>query len=224
MYRFARAGAIGLIAGAFLLSGCSASGAPTAPTAPGTTSGLATEGTSVGPGDSTAGSGGATASCKGLTAVDAQPLVVDQITDVTITPYGLHGTGQECRFNTTEDSVTVDVTVDGGADGSAEFDGTTFTDPVPLPGVGDKAIWDSNDESSEFVAIKGTVYCSVEVDPENVPGVGHLMDEVNNTIRIGDANYKILAAAAATLCNRIYGSGDTTIDLSGLSTPPSIAP
>ncbi|HTS15734.1 MAG TPA: hypothetical protein VMH24_08695, partial [Candidatus Sulfotelmatobacter sp.] len=82
----------------------------------------------------------------------------------------------------------------------------------------------SNDESSDFVALKGTVYCSVDVDPENVPGVGHLMDEVNNTIRIGDANYMILAAADATLCNRIYGNGETTIDLSGLSTPPSIAP
>lgn len=221
MYRFARAGVIGLIAGAFLLAGCSASGAPTAP---GTTSGPATAGSSVGPGDSTAGQGGTTASCKQLTAAEAQPLVVDQITTVTITPYGLHGTGQECRFNTTDDSVSVDVTVDGGADGTAEYEGTTFANPAPLPGVGDKAIWDSNNESSLFAAIKGTVYCSVDVDAENVPGVAHLMDEVNNTIRIGDANYQILAATAATLCNRIYGSGDTTIDLSGLSTPPSIAP
>ena len=222
MHRFARAGVIGLIGGALLLTGCSASGAPT--TAPGTSSSLATDGTSVGPGDSTASSGGAAASCKQLTAAEAQPLVVDQITNVTVTPYGLHGTGQECRFTTTEDSVSVDVMVDGGADGTTEYDGTTFANPVPLPGVGDKATWDSKDESSEFAAIKGTVYCSVEVDAENVPGVAHLMDEVNNTIRIGDANYMILAAAEATLCNRIYGSGDTTIDLSGLSTPPSIAP
>lgn len=221
MHRFARAGVIGLIGGALLLTGCSASGATTAP---GTTSGPIAGGSTVGPGESATGQGGTTATCTQLTAAEAQPLIVDQITNVTTTPYGLHGTGQECRFDTTDDSASVDVTVDGGDDGTAEYDATVFANPVPLPGVGDKAMWDSNDESNEFAAIKGTVYCSVEVDAENVPGVGHLMDEVNNTIRIGDANYMILAAAAATLCNRIYGSGDTTIDLSGLSTPPSIAP
>ena len=223
MPRLARASVIGLIAGAFLLGGCSASGATTAP---GTSSSQVGGGSTVGPGESATGQGGTSATCTQLTAAEAQPLVVDQITGVTVTPFGLDDSGQECRFDTTAGSDSVDVTVVGGDAGTQEYDGTVqgFASPAALPGVGDHAMWDSNDESNEFAAIKGTVYCSVEVDAENVPGVGHLMDEVNNTIRIGDANYVILAAAAATLCNRIYGSGDTTIDLSGLSTPPSIAP
>ncbi|MGH2464399.1 MAG: hypothetical protein ACRDGI_02975 [Candidatus Limnocylindrales bacterium] len=220
MHRFLRAGSIGLIGAVIVLAGCSA-GTPAA----GSSSGPAGGASSVAPGSST-GEGGTSASCKALTAAEAQPLVVDKVTDVTITPFGLDNSGQECRFNTTEDADSVDVIVVGGDAGAAQYDGDLqgFASPAPLPGVGDKAMWDSNDESGSFVSMKGGIYCSVNVDAENVPGVGHLMDEVNNTIRIGDANYLILAAAAAALCNRIYGSGNTTIDLSGLSTPPSIAP
>ena len=62
------------------------------------------------------------------------------------------------------------------------------------------------------------------MDAEDVPGVGALMDAANNTTRIGDANYAIISAAMATVCNRIYGSGTTTIDLSGLAPGPSISP
>ena len=75
-----------------------------------------------------------------------------------------------------------------------------------------------------FAALKGDVYCSTSVDGENVPGVGALMEAANGTLRIGDKNWEIIASALATVCNRIYGSGNTTVDLSGLSTPPSTAP
>lgn len=223
MHRFARTAVAGLIGVAFVAAGCSGGAGGTPPA--GSSTGPAGGDSSVAPGDST-GEGGTTASCKMLTAAEAQPLVVDQITGVTITPFGLDGSGQECRFNTTSDSDSVDVTVVGGAGGTVFYDSDVqgFASSAPLPGVGDKAMWDSNNESSSFAALKGDVYCSVEVDPEDMPGVGALMDAVNNTIRIGDKNYVILAAAMATLCNRIYGSGNTTIDLSGLSTPPSIAP
>ena len=223
MHRFARAGVIGLIGGALLLTGCSASGATTAP---GTSSSPIAGGSTVGPGESATGQGGTTATCTQLTAAEAQPLIVDQITDVTVTPT-VSTTLARSADSTPPTTATRSMSPSTAATPARqEYDGTVqgFANPVALPGVGDTAMWDSNDESNEFAAIKGTVYCSVEVDAENVPGVGHLMDEVNNTIRIGDANYMILAAAAATLCNRIYGSGDTTIDLSGLSTPPSIAP
>lgn len=224
MHRFGRAIPVGLIAAAFILAGCSggsggSGGSPAAGSSIAVTS-------SVAPGDSIAPQGGTTATCKQLTFDQVQPLLDAPITTVAVTAAGLSGGGQECRFEAAEPSVNVDVTVIGGSDGTAEYasDVSGFASAAPLPGVGDQAMWDKGDESSAFAALKGDLYCSVGVDAEDVPGVGALMDAANNTTRIGDANYAIISAAMATVCNRIYGSGTTTIDLSGLAPGPSISP
>jgi hypothetical protein len=221
IHRFVRAAPVGLIAAAFMLAGCSGGtgGTPAAGSSSAVTS-------SAAPGGSIAPQGGSTATCKQLTFDQVQPLLDAPITTVTVAAAGLSGGGQECRFEAADPSVNIDVTVIGGADGTAEYNGDVsgFASPAPLPGVGDQARWDSNDESSAFAALKGDVYCSVGVDAENVPGVGPLMDAANNTIRIGDANYLIISAAEATVCNRIYGSGNTTIDLSGLAPGPAVSP
>ncbi len=219
MHRFARSAGVGLLAAAFIVAGCSGSsgGSPAA----GSSSGPAA-GASVAP-DASTGEGGATASCKQLTSAQVQPLLSDPIKNVTVSPFL---TGQQCRFDTGDTSESLDVYVLGGSDGQAAYteDVNGFASPAPLPGIGDKAMWDSNNESSSFAALKGDVYCSVSVSAEDIPGVGALMDAANNTLRIGDANYLVIANALATLCNRIYGSGNTTVDLSGLSAPPSAAP
>jgi hypothetical protein len=224
MHRFVRTASVGLIAAAFTLAGCSASAGGSGST-PGAGSSSAPA-SSAAPGGSVAPTGGATATCKQLAFTDVQPLLDAPITNVVVTAAGLSGGGQECRFEAADPSLNVDVMVVGGDDGTTEYNGSVaeFASPAPLPGVGDKAMWDSNDESAAFAAIKGDVYCSVGVDAEDVPGVGALMDAANNTIRIGDANYVIISAAEATVCNRIYGSGNTTIDLSGLAPGPSVTP
>ena len=221
MHRFVRVAAVGLIAAAFTLAGCSSgsAGTPAAGSSSADTS-------STAPDASVAPTGGATATCKQLTFDQLQPLLKDPITQVEVLAFGLSGTGQECRFEAADKSEDVDVMVAGGSDGTAQYnsDVSEFASPAPLAGVGDKAMWDSSNESALFAAIKGDVYCSTSVDGENVPGVGALMDAANNTLRIGDKNWEIIASALATVCNRIYGSGNTTADLSGLSAPPSTAP
>ena len=220
MHRFARGLPAALIATVVVLAGCSGSGGtPTAVSSNGPISSTAPDASAV-------PAGGTTATCTQLTIDEAQPLLNVPLKTVHVTPAGLSGGGQECRFVGADESDYVDVIVIGGSEGPLEYanDVQGFPSPAPLPGVGDKAMWDSNNESSSFAALKGDVYCSVEGEDENVPGVGALMDAANNTLRIGDANWKIIANAMATLCNRIYGSGDTTVDLSGLSAPPSSAP
>jgi hypothetical protein len=221
MHRFARTASVGLIAAVVGLAGCS--GGSSAPAAAG--SSISTS-SSTAPDASAVPTGGTTATCKQLTFDQVQPQLKDPITTVVVTAFGLSGTGQECRFESAEASVNVDVTVVGGSDGTAEYnsDVSGFASPAPLPGVGDQAMWDKGDESASFAALKGDVYCSVGVEGEDVPGVGALMDAANNTNNIGDANYLIIATAEATLCNRIYGSGNTTVDLSGLAPGPSVSP
>ena len=220
MHRFVHAPRLSLIGVVLTLAACSGSGGSPAV---GSSSSAAS---SAAPGVASTDQGGTTATCKQLTFDEVQPLLSDPIKNVEVSPFGLSGTGQECRFEAADASENVDVLVVGGSDGKAEFDSDVagFPSPAPLPGVGDQAVWDKGDESSSFAALKGDVYCSVGVEDENVPGVGALMDAANNTLRIGDANYAIISAALATLCDRIYGSGPTTIDLSGLAPGPPVSP
>ena len=56
-----------------------------------------------------------------------------------------------------------------------------------------------------------------------MPGVGQLEEAAGGTSNIGDANDALEAAAVATLCNRIFGSGNTTPDLSALLANASAA-
>lgn len=227
MHRFVRITTVGLIAASFTVAGCSgSSGASSGAAATPPAGSSSAPASSAAPNASVAPTGGATATCKQLQFADVQPLLNAPVTNVVVTAAGISGGGQECRFEAADPSVNVDVIVVGGDDGTAQYnsDISEFASPAPLPGVGDKAMWDSNNESAGFAAIKGNEYCSVGVEAEDVPGVGPLMDAANNTNNIGDANYLILATALSTVCNRIYGSGNTTIDLSGLAPGPSVSP
>ena len=227
MYRFLRATSVGLIAAAFMLAGCSggSGGSPAAGSSNGAVSPPAAI-PSIAPAASIADQGGTTATCKQLTFDEVQPLLDVPIKSVAVKAFGPSGSGQECDFDGADQADYVGVMVAGGSDGTAEYndDVANFASPAPLPGVGDQAMWDKGNESAEFAALKGDVYCSVGVEAEDVPGVGALMDAANNTNNIGDANYAIISTALATLCNRIYGSGDTTIDLSGLAPGPPVSP
>jgi hypothetical protein len=154
--------------------------------------------------------------CNQLTKADVQPLLVDPITTVTVTAAGIDGEGQQCVFGTASDGA-VDVLVLSGDLATTGYaqEVQGMAKPVSVPGVGDKAARDTGDDQPD--SIKGDVFCSVSLGAdEGVPGVAALQEAAGGTSNIGEAANGIVAAALGTLCNRIYGSGNTTPDLSGL--------
>jgi hypothetical protein len=79
--------------------------------------------------------------------------------------------------------------------------------PIPPPGA----------ESS-----KGDTYCSTGVD-NGLPAIGTLESAANGTTNIGEDYYQEASIAVGTLCNRIFGSGNTTPDLSKLLAAAAVA-
>lgn len=164
------------------------------------------------------GSGAAT--CKQLTKAEVQPLQSEPITAVNVTAFGSisdgHSDGQQCTFMVDGGAVTVIVVPESDQLVNYAAQLKELAKPVSVPGVGDKAVRDGGDESGAVLSNKGGVTCEVGVSAEFVPGAGALMEAAGATNNIGDSNYAVIAAAAGTLCNRIFGSGNTTPDLSGL--------
>ncbi len=170
--------------------------------------------------DTTAGSSSANAAatCKQLTYADVQPLVVDPITKVAVTAgSAADNNGQRCVWGTSSTSDAMAITVLNGDDAKNMFssDVQSIT-AVSLTGVGDKAARDGSHGSDIVTSMKGDLYCSVTPGDGAVPGIAQLEDAAGNSANIGDKAYAEQSAAAGTLCNRIYGSGNTTPDLSDL--------
>ena len=87
---------------------------------------------------------------------------------------------------------------------------------ISVPGVGDKAVRPDGDVSLD--ALHGDTYCSVSVgDPGDLPGIGALEAANDGSTDIPDNVLDPAAAALGTLCNRIFGSGNTTPDLAALA-------
>jgi hypothetical protein len=151
--------------------------------------------------------------------------MVDKITGVTATPAGTAGEGQTCNWADAGSSSGMSITVLSGQDATDTYNGDvqSLSKPVSVPGVGDKAVRDGSDGTSAVSAIKGSEYCKVDPGDGEVPGVGDLERDAGDSSDIGDANYALEAAAVATLCNKIFGSGNTTPDLSGLEAAASAA-
>jgi hypothetical protein len=170
---------------------------------------------SVSPGD---GSG---PRCTSVTKANAQALMTDPITTVKTSAFGRipNPDGQLCTLST-DNGGSLDITVVPDSDQLVNYAAQLkeFAKPITVPGIGERAARDGAAESGAMISIKGGTVCSVTASDEDIPGVGKLDLAAGATIHIGDANYAIIAAALGTLCNRIYGSGNTTPDLSGLST------
>ncbi len=66
-------------------------------------------------------------------------------------------------------------------------------------------------------ALKGKTYCSVSPGDGDIPGEGQLEEAAGATADIGNKAYAEIAAAVGTVCNRFFGSGNTTPDLTGLT-------
>ena len=229
MHRLLSSASVGLVVIVFAIVGCGGgtgnataatggtSASPPAPAASDTGgSSSGGQAASAAPQTSPGSAGGTAVTCSQLTKADVQPLLVEPITTVTVTAAGIDGEGQQCVFGTAS-SYDVDVLVLRGDEATSGYAQETqgMTTPVSVPGIGDKAARDTGDDQPD--AIKGDVFCAVSLGTdEGVPGVAALEEAAGGTSNIGEAANGIIAAALGTLCNRIYGSGNTTPDLSGL--------
>lgn len=224
MHRLISRASVALVVIGLAIAGCGGGtgGAPLQPPAPTVSDagGLSSGGqaASAAPQASPGSTGGTAVTCNQLTNSDVQPLLVDPILNLTVTAAGVDGEGQQCVFDTGDSAHAVDVLVLSGDMATTGYaqDVHEMTKPVSVPGIGEKASRDTNDSSVD--AITGDIYCSVSLAASNdVPGVAQLEDAAGGTANIGDRAEGIIAAALGTLCNRIYGGGNTTPDLSGLS-------
>lgn len=207
---------IGFVSAAAMITGCSSGGS--GPVAAAAATANSTAGA---PSPAAAG----TTSCAQVTKTQVQPLLVDKVTSSTAVPapandLPLGGTGQLCTFATADSASAISIVVVGGADADPYYQGQMqgLGQPTALAGVGDKAIRDASDSSSAVTAEQNGVACTADTSgADQLPGVAALMKAAGDTSDIGDANWSKVAAALGTLCNVVFGSGNTTPDFSGLT-------
>jgi hypothetical protein len=87
--------------------------------------------------------------------------------------------------------------------------------PIAVHGVGSKALRGQVDAkgaaaTTTLSALKGATYCSVSPGDGDIPGEAQLEEAAGATADIGNKAYAEIAAAIGTVCNRIFGSGNTT--------------
>lgn len=186
-------------------------------------------------GTAPAGASSSGATCTHLTAKMIQPLLSEAITKVTSKPVngqqflaGNKKVGQTCTFATASTEGALTVTVIGGAVAARAYAAAVqgLEAHVSVPGVGAKAARARVDDNGavstpEVASIKGSTYCSVVPQEDLIPGVGALEEAAGSTGDIGNAAWAEIADAIGTVCNRVYGSGNTTPDLSKLASAAS---
>jgi hypothetical protein len=158
------------------------------------------------------------ATCKQLPKSQIQALLAAPIGKVQVT--AALQTGQQCVYtgsgSSGGDGDVIDVLVIKGAEAKRgiQEDMKSLSPRVAVKGVGDKAYRQKGDYQID--SIKGNEYCSVSVGSEDsVKGVDPL--EVNGSSDIPEAANAIIASALGTICNRIYGTGNTKPSLAGLA-------
>ena len=170
--------------------------------------------------------------CAQVTKAQVQTLMAPRITKLTVTSVpGLtylvnaKRVGQQCVYAAgPSDSDALSVTVVSGAAAARAYASDVQglgARPVPVPGVGDKAVRARVDAkgavgTAMITSIKGSTYCSVTPRAEDIPGVAKLEQAAGDTADIGNRAYAAIAAAIGTVCNRIYGSGNTKPNLKSL--------
>jgi hypothetical protein len=170
-------------------------------------------------------SGKPAVTCHQLTFAQVQPFIGDTLTKDDVQVINIEGTsGETCEFsNGTGDGNTISVEVIKGSSAAGAYadDVTSDSDGVvTVPGVGDKA---SREKGGALLsALKGDVYCTTGVD-EEMPDIAALERQANSTTDIPEQYYQDAAIAIGTLCNRIFGSGNTTPDLSALDAAAAAA-
>lgn len=163
---------------------------------------------------STARSTAGAPTCTQLTPADVQPLMTAKARAPMVTKYGTDSKGQQCVFPGGDDQ-NVDVTVALTDDPTFGYDAAMAHAKklVPVSGVGDEAFRETG--NFDPTAKHGGVICSVTAASSQIPGASTKLI-VNGYNRVSEAQDAVLSQALGTLCNRIFGSGNTTIDLSHL--------
>ena len=163
------------------------------------------------------------AKCDQITKADVQPMFpTETITKVTVKAAGTISKGQSCLFASADTSNLLFVNVMSGQDAKNAYQTDTIgfgSNAIAMSGIGDKAARDGSHGDPIVTSMHGDLYCSVLPQIDDFVGVQRRMVAAGNTANIGDKYYAAAAAAYGTLCNRVYGSGNTTPDLSALTTP-----
>ncbi len=175
---------------------------------------------------------GSKGTCAQVTKAQVQTLMAPRITKVTVKSVpgftylvSAKRVGQQCVYAAgPSDSDALSVTVVSGPAAARAYASDVQglgARPVPVPGVGDKAVRARVDAkgavgTAMITSIKGSTYCSVTPQTEDIPGVAKLEQAAGDTADIGNKAYAAIAAAIGTVCNRIYGSGNTKPDLRSL--------
>jgi hypothetical protein len=215
---------LGVTACVFALGLAACGGSSKAASSSTATTGAGGSTAALAPASDTSGGGSGRTTCNQVTKADVQALLTSQITTVTVKAAGMgpdlqpDGKGQQCIFATSDTSNAISIMVLPANDLGQNYDGDvrSLSQPVNVAGVGDKAVRDGAHATSTLSSVKGNVYCAVSVQSDDVPGIAQLEDAAGHSSNIGDKAFSELADAIGTLCNRVYGSGNTTPDLTGL--------
>ncbi len=155
--------------------------------------------------------------CAALTTADVQPFFTVQI--ATQLPSAVPNT---CEWAAGDAPLGVptslDVMVVGGDDADLRWRlATTGGSAVLFSGVGDQA--EHAPGTTDFLAFKDHVACGI-----TTLGWAHLVGKADHEPgQLGDADATAIAQDYGTLCNRIYGSGNTVPTLVAQA-PASVAP
>jgi len=162
------------------------------------------------------GGGAPQVTCSQLKGADVQGLMTAAVAGVQVMPVGTNSDGQQCILHDANSEQAIDVIVVPADDPYVGYDATksTTTNPVAITGVGDEAFRATGDYDP--VAKHGNVMCTVSTASEvQIPGVSALvMNGMSPTFT--EKQNDIVAIALGTVCNRLFGTGNTTPDLSGL--------
>ena len=166
-------------------------------------------------GTSAAAASAGQAVCNTLTPADVQFLLADPAIGPTVTAIGTDSDGQQCDFNNADDDETVEVQVFPSADPALGFAAQQQSESssVPVAGVGDQAFRDADDYLPTAEA--NGITCSVSASVDEIPAASSLIVD-GHSITLTGPQEDIVATALGTLCNKIFGSGPTTPDLSQL--------
>ncbi len=222
---------ISVLSAAAMIAACSSNGTGSKPQSSVGKPSSSSDATAPGQASGRASAGSGKATCSKVTKAQVQPLLVAPITTVTMSmppagETGPGGTGQWCTFAVADSAQAISILVIGGkyAENFYQSQVQSTVQPVSLPGVGDKAIRDAGHSSTAVTAERRGVVCVSDAGAAGeLPGVGTLEKAAGYSNKIGDANWVQVAAALGTLCNVVFGSGNTTPDFSGLKAAAATA-
>ena len=160
--------------------------------------------------------GGTAVNCKQLTKDMVQPLMAGTIDSVTVTAAGDDDTGQQCDFAGGAGDVSdIDVLVLSGSTATTEYSDIAAAGSA-CPGSATRRSGPTATSASTRCTATPTAACRWATRA-TCPESGTFEAANEGSSDIPDSVLDPAAAALGTLCNRIFGSGNTTPDLAALA-------